>query len=268
MLTNNEIDLLIEDLLTLHGYDFTYYSKESLTRRLNKIFRLEGYSSFNEFRDKIKFDALYIDHLINRMTVNVTEMFRDPSFFLKLKEEVLPKLANRQAIKIWHAGCSSGEEVYSMAILLHELDLLKKTTIYATDINLKVLEKAKAGIFSSNLMLLYETKYKLSGGTKNLTSYYTNTEGGEKLNSMFSERMVFLHHNLAMDAYFNKFDLIVCRNVIIYFDKLLQEKVLSLFDMCLNPDSFLALGEKETIRFSNIEKKYMSIGPEKVWKKR
>lgn len=267
MLSFNEIEIVLDDLLTLHGYDFTYYSKESLLRRINKIYRLEAFKSFVDFRNKIKYDSNYIDHLINRMTVNVTEMFRDPEFYLSLRNEVLPHLAQQSHIKIWHAGCSTGEEVYSMAIILHECGLLEKTTLYATDINLKVLEKASAGTYSLSLLSLYETKYKLSGGTNNFTDYYEVTSSGGKLIPSLGKQMVYSHHNLAMDAYFNKFDIILCRNVLIYFDKPLQTKVLNLFDMCLNPSSFLALGEKETIRFTSIENKYASIGAGKIWKK-
>lgn len=267
MLSSSEIEIILNDLLTLHGYDFTYYSKESLSRRINKIYRLEAFQSFVDFRNKIKHDLKYIDHLINRLTVNVTEMFRDPEFYLTIRNEVLPKLAEQSHLKIWHAGCSSGEEVYSMAIILQECGLLEKTTLYATDINVKVLEKASAGTYSLNLLSLYETKYKLAGGKSNFTEYYEITSGGGKMVPSIGKQIVFSHHNLAMDAYFNKFDIILCRNVLIYFDKPLQTKVLNLFDMCLNPCSYLALGEKETIRFTSIENKYSSIGAGKIWKK-
>lgn len=267
MLKNEDINRLLTDLLGIYGYDFTYYSKESLSRRLNKIYNREGFKSFEEFRNKILLDADYIEHLVNRITVNTTEMFRDTNFFKDLREHVLPIIANRPQIKIWHAGCSSGEEVYSMAILLHECGLLHKSTLFASDINLRSLEKARLGVFPLSLLQLYEHKYIAAGGTGNFSEYYNVCLPGGKMDAMFREKIVFTHHNLATDAYFGKFDVIVCRNVVIYFEKKLQYKAFRLFNLSLSPGSFLALGEKETIRFSPIEDKYTQLGTERIWKK-
>jgi chemotaxis protein methyltransferase CheR len=267
MLNNTEINILLRDLLELYYYDFTYYSRDSFTRRVNRLFKLEKFQSFEEFRNKLKSDKTYIDHFIDRITVNVTEMFRDTNFFKELRSRVIPELAYRPNIKVWHAGCSTGEEVYSFAILLHEAGLLQKSEIYATDINPHVLTKARAGLFPISLMQLYAKNYLLTGGEKEFSSYYTTTPLGEQFDEIFSSRMTFSSHSLASDGFFNRFDLIICRNVLIYFDKELQTRAFQLFDISMAPNSFLALGEKETIKFSSISNKYTQFGPEKIWKK-
>jgi chemotaxis protein methyltransferase CheR len=268
MLSEAQIDVVLKDLLELYYYDFTYYSRESFKRRINRLYKLEKYGSFEEFRLKLRSDKSYIDHFIDRITVNVTEMFRDHTFFRELRNTVIPALANRGAIRVWHAGCSTGEEVYSVAILLHEAGILHKSEIYGTDINPHVLKKAKAGIFPVSLTQLYAKNYTLAGGEKDFSGYFTTTPQGEKFNEVFSSRMNFLAHNLATETSFNQFDLIVCRNVLIYFDKALQEKVLKMFSESIRVSSFLALGEKETIKFSGISHKYSQVGQEKIWRKK
>lgn len=268
MLNNKEINIILKDLLELYYYDFTYYSRDSFTRRINRLFKLEKFQSFEEFRDKLKSDKTYIDHFIDRITVNVTEMFRDTSFFKELKNRVIPELANRPKIKIWHAGCSTGEEVYSVAILLHEAGLLQKSEIHATDINPHVLTKARAGIFPISLMQLYAKNYLLIGGKNDFSTYYKTIPSGEKFNEFFSSRMTFSSHSLASDGFFNRFDLIICRNVLIYFDKELQSRAFQLFDISMGPNCFLALGEKETLKFSNIATKFSQFGSEKIWRKK
>jgi chemotaxis protein methyltransferase CheR len=267
MLNDNEISIILKDLLELYYYDFTYYSKESFKRRINRLYKLEKYRSFDEFRSKLRTDKNYIDHFIDRITVNVTEMFRDQNFFRELKKVIIPSLANRPLIRVWHAGCSTGEEVYSVAILLHEAGLLQKSEIYATDINPHVLTKARSGTFPISLMQLYAKNYTLAGGEKDFSSYFTTTPFGEKFNDLFSSRMIFISHSLANEGYINRFDLIMCRNVLIYFDKELQERAFQLFDVSTGPGSYLALGEKETVKFSGVNKKFTQIGQEKIWKK-
>lgn len=267
MLNDKEINIILKDLLELYYYDFTYYSRDSFKRRINRLYKLEKYQSFDEFRSRLRSDKNYIDHFIDRITVNVTEMFRDQTFFRELKKVVIPSLTNRPLIRVWHAGCSTGEEVYSVAILLHEAGLLQKSEIYATDINPHVLTKARSGIFPVSLMQLYAKNYTLAGGEKDFSSYFTTTPVGEKFNDLFSSRMTFISHSLANEGYINKFDLIICRNVLIYFDKELQERAFQLFDISTGPGSYLALGEKETIKFSGVNKKFMQIGSEKIWKK-
>jgi chemotaxis protein methyltransferase CheR len=262
-----EISLVLKDLIELYHYDFNYYSKESFKRRINRLYKLEKYQSFEEFRHKLRTDKTYIDHFIDRITVNVTEMFRDYSFFRAIKKDILPQLANRPRIKVWHAGCSTGEEVYSLAILLHEAGLLDKAEIHGTDINPHVLTKARIGIFPVSLMQLYAKNYVLAGGEGDFSSYFDTTPQGEKFKEQFSSKMTFRSHSLANEGYFNRFDLIFCRNVLIYFDKELQNRAFQLFDTSLAPNSFLALGEKETIKFSKIASKFIQLEPEKIWRK-
>lgn len=267
MLSDQEIDIVLKDLLELYDYDFTYYSRESFKRRINRLYKLEKYERFDEFRQKLRSDEKYIDHFIDRITVNVTEMFRDHQFFRELRKEIIPEFADRPVIRVWCAGCSTGEEVYSVAILLHEAGILHKSEILGTDINPRVLAKARSGIFPVSLMQLYAKNYTLAGGQKDFSAYYTTTPEGEKLNDIFSSRMTFLAHNLATEEYFQKFDLIVCRNVLIYFDRELQDKVFKLFEISMGPMSYLALGEKETIKFSTLSHKFRQVGQEKIWKK-
>jgi chemotaxis protein methyltransferase CheR len=194
-------------------------------------------------------------------------MFRDPAFYNALKTEVLPVLNTYPFIRIWHAGCSTGEEVYSMAILLEEANLFDKSLFYATDLNPGVLEIAKKGIFPLNQMKHYSENYILSGGKKDFSSYYTANYNLAKFDERLNRKMIFSTHNLVSDRSFNEFQLIICRNVLIYFDKALQAKVFHLFDESLENLGFLALGSKETLKFSSIEKKFKPISKEKIWRK-
>lgn len=267
MLNDSEINSVLKDLRELYDYDFTYYSRDSFKRRINRLYKLEKYSSFSEFTTKLKTDPNYIDHFIDRITVHVTEMFRDPSFFLALRNQVIPELVKLPVIRVWHAGCSTGQEVYSVAILLHEAGLLQKSQLLGTDVNPQVLTKARTGVFPVSLTQLYAKNYILSGGEKDFSSYHVETPQGEKFNELFSSRMTFSSHSLASHEYIHKFDLIICRNVLIYFDQALQDKTFQLFDVSLSPGSFLALGEKETLKFSNVADKFKQIGQEKIWRK-
>lgn len=267
MIKEEEVEILLNDLLEVYGYDFSDYAKASLKRRMQRLYALDKFPSFAEFRYRLRRDDVYLKRFVEEITVNVTEMFRDPSFYQVLRKEVLPTLATYPFIRIWHAGCSTGEEVYSMAILLQEMNLLKKAILYATDLNPDVLEKAKAGIFPLSVMKQYSENYILSGGAADFSSYYTTRYDFAKFNRELSAKMVFATHNLVSDGSFNQFQLIMCRNVMIYFEKPLQDRVLQLFDQSLEPLGFLALGAKETIRFSRIAAQYKLLGKEKVWRK-
>ncbi|WP_121357355.1 CheR family methyltransferase [Flavisolibacter nicotianae] len=264
---DEEVNILLNDLLEVYGYDFNDYSKASLKRRMQRLFALDKFPSFAEFRYRVRNDEIYLKRFVEEITVNVTEMFRDPAFYKLLRKEVLPLLATYPFIRIWHAGCSTGEEVYSMAILLQEANLLHKSLLYATDLNPDVLEKAKAGIFPLSTMKQYSENYILSGGTHDFSSYYTTRYDYAKFNRDLAQRMVFATHNLVSDGSFNQFQLILCRNVMIYFEKPLQDRVLTLFDQSLEPLGFLALGAKETLRFSDIASHYKQLGKEKIWRK-
>lgn len=267
MVTDDDIVLLLSDILEIYGYDFTDYAKASLKRRINRLFTLDRFPSFAEFRFRVKTDAVYFGRFIEQITVNVTEMFRDPAFYLALRKEVLPILATYPFIRVWHAGCSTGEEVYSMAILLKEANLLHKSILYATDINPQVVKQATSSIFPINNMKLYSENYIASGGTNDFSSYYTAGHNKVIFNEEFKKHMVFSTHNLAAESSFNEFQLIVCRNVLIYFDKDLQEKVFQLFDESLDRLGFLALGSKESMRMSPSNAKFTQVDKEKIWRK-
>jgi chemotaxis protein methyltransferase CheR len=267
MIRDEEVEILLSDMLDTYGYDFNDYSKASLKRRIDRLFTLDKFPSFAEFRYRIKNDEAYLKRFVEEITVNVTEMFRDPSFYDTLRKSVFPVLATYPLIRIWHAGCSTGEEVFSIAILLQEANLLQKSLLYATDINPDVLERAKTGIFPLSQMKQYSENYIAAGGSKEFSSYYTSRYDRAKFDKQLSKRMIFATHNLVSDRSFNEFQLILCRNVMIYFDKDLQDRVLHLFDQSLEPLGFLALGSKETLRFSSIASSYKQIGKEKIWRK-
>ncbi|MCJ8209073.1 protein-glutamate O-methyltransferase CheR [Mucilaginibacter sp. RS28] len=262
-----EMALLLSDLLELYGYDFTDYAKASLKRRLNRLFTLDRFPSFAELRYQVRNDAEYARRCVEQITVNVTEMFRDPAFYHALRTEVLPVLATYPFIRIWHAGCSTGEEVYSMAILLKEANLLHKSLLYATDINTQVLQKAATGIFPLSQMKQYSENYIASGGKEDFSSYYTASYNSAKFDEELSRRMVFSTHNLVSESSFNQFQLIMCRNVLIYFEKELQGRVFALFDESLEKLGYLAVGSKETIKFSPIANRYRQESKEKIWRK-
>lgn len=266
-INDEQVETLIDDVLEQYGYDFTGYSRASLKRRLNRLYSLDKQVSFAEFRYKIGSDSVYFKRFVEQITVNVTEMFRDPSFYKALRDKVLPTLATHPFIRIWLAGCSTGEEAYSMAIVLKELNLLQKSLIYATDINPTVLEKAAQGMFPLSQMKQYSENYIASGGKEDFSSYYSANYAVAKFDVDLKEKMIFSTHNLVADHSFNEFQLILCRNVLIYFDRDLQFKVLQLFDNSLENLGFLALGTKETTDFSPISKRYKRLEMEKIWRK-
>ena len=267
MIVDEEIDILLNDLMELYGYDFTYYSRASLKRRIVRLFMLDKFYSFEDFRGRLRSDTNYIKRFIEEITVNVTEMFRDTSFYKELRNEVLPVLGTHPFIRIWHAGCSTGEEVYSMAILLKEEGLLDKTLLYATDINPEVLETARKGIYKLNAMKQYSENYIAAGGKQAFSDYYTAKYDHAQFDTQLMKRAIFSTHNLVSDTSFNEFQLILCRNVLIYFEKELQDKVCRLFDASLDQLGYLALGAKETLRFTDIATKYDQLQSEKIWRK-
>lgn len=264
-ITDEQAEILINDVLEHRGYDFTGYARASLKRRLYRLYNLDKHVSFAEFRYRALSDEVYFKRFVEGITVNVTEMFRDPSFYKSIREQILPDLARNPFIRIWVAGCSTGEEAYSMAIILKELDLLQRSLIYATDINPTVLEKANQGMFPLNHMKSYSENYIASGGTKDFSSYYTANYSLAKFNDELRNKIIFSSHNLVSDRSFNEFQLILCRNVLIYFNRMLQFNVLRLFDHSLEEGGYLALGTKETIDFSPLATRYKRKKPEKIW---
>ena len=267
MIEDIELETLINDIYEYYGFDFGSYSRASLKRRVSRLYQLDGFTHFYDFLAKVRYDPEYYKRMIDEITVNVTEMFRDPSFYKVVRNDILPLLATKPFIRIWHAGCSTGEEVYSMAILLKENGLLHKSLIYATDINSKVLETAKKGIFPLRMMKEYSENYRDAGGQEDFSNYYIANYGSAKFNEDLAGKMVFSQHNLVSDNSFNEFDMILCRNVLIYFDNNLQKRVINLFDESLAVLGFLALGTKETIKYSISTSKYKQLEKEKIWRK-
>ena len=267
MIKEEELDLLVNELTETYGYDFANYARASLKRRVDRLLVIDRFPSFAELLYRIKNDADYLQHLVQELTVNVSEMFRDPALFKSIRENVLPQLASQPLIRIWHAGCSTGEEVYSMAILLEEANLLHKSLIYATDINPSVIENIRRGIFPMSRMKDYSENYILSGGNRDFSEYYTAQYNFALFDHRLKSKMIVATHNLVSDRSFNEFQLILCRNVLIYFDKILQDKVLTLFDESLARNGYLVLGSKEHLRFSSVYSNYVQLEKEKLWRK-
>lgn len=266
-INEDQLELLLNDVQEWYGYDFNGYSRASLSRRINRLISIDHFPSFAEFHYKLKSTPDYFKRFVEEITVNVTEMFRDAGFYTLLREKIIPEIASKPFIRIWHAGCSTGEEVYSMAILLHEANLLHKTLLYATDINPDVVEKTRKGIFPLSQMREYSENYIASGGNKDFSSYYTAKYDRVIFNDFLREKMICATHNLVSDSSFNEFQLILCRNVLIYFDKNLQNRVFALFDASLESLGFLAAGSKETLKFSDVHSRYKQQGKEKIWRK-
>jgi chemotaxis protein methyltransferase CheR len=263
-----EAEELVAAIYDASGYDFSNYSTPSLHRRFQRFIDLKKISNLSGFIEQLQNDSLLINEFIEEITVNVTEMFRDPYFFNIFKKEVLPQLNELPSIKIWHAGCSTGEEPYSMAIVLKEAGILDKAIIYATDINQTVLQTAASGKYSIDLLKSYESNYKESELKGNFADYYDLVEGNLIFKEELRKKIIFSTHNLVTDSGFNKFDLIICRNVLIYFNKQLQDQILQTFYNSLNNHGFLALGSKETIMFSTIEKTMDTYNSQfRIWRK-
>lgn len=265
--SDEHLETLLGDILEVYGYDFTGYSRASLKRRIVRLYQLDHFVSFAEYRYKIRTEPGYFKRFLEEVTINVTEMFRDPSFYKTLRTEILPKLGTYPFIRIWVAGCSTGEEAYSIAIFLKELNLLHKSLIYATDINSAVLENAAQAMIPLSKIKLYTENYIAAGGSEQFSDYYAANYSLGKLKDELKSKIIFSTHNLVTDNSFNEFQLILCRNVIIYFDRPLQNTVFELFDNSLEKRGYLALGTKETLDFSSISKNYERLKGEKIWRK-
>lgn len=261
------IEILLSDVLEVYGYDFTGYSRASLKRRILRLYEMDKFVSFAEYRYKIRTEPGYFKRFLEEITINVTEMFRDPSFYKTLRTEILPRLGTYPFIRIWVAGCSTGEEAYSVAIFLKELNLLHKSLIYATDINSEVLATAGQAMIPLNKIQLYSENYIAAGGSEHFIDYYTANYSLGKLKDELKSKIIFSTHNLVTDNSFNEFQLILCRNVLIYFDRPLQNKVFELFNNSLEKFGYLALGTKETLDFSSVAKNFERLKGEKIWRK-
>ena len=263
-----EVELLLEGIYRRYGYDFREYAPASLRRRLRRRMDGEQVASVSALQERVLHDPAVMERLLLDLSINVTAMFRDPGFFVSFREQVVPLLRTYPFARIWVAGCSSGEEVYSLAILLAEEGLAERVRIYATDINEAVLERARLGVFPLDRMREYTQNYIRAGGGRAFSEYYVARYDGAQFARSLVENVVFAQHNLASDAAFNEFHVVTCRNVMIYFDKPLQEHVHRLFYESLARFGILALGQKETIKFSPHEDAYEELdAAEKLYRK-
>jgi chemotaxis protein methyltransferase CheR len=263
-----EVELLLEAIYRRYGFDFREYAPASLKRRLWRRIRHEGLESVSGLQERVLHDPQVMERLLLDLSVNVTAMFRDPTFYLAFREKVVPLLRTYPFTRIWVAGCSTGEEVFSLAILLVEEGLYDRARIYATDINAVVLEHAKAGVFPLDKMQEYTQNYIRAGGDRSFSEYYVARYDGALFSRSLLENVVFAQHNLVSDRAFNEFNAILCRNVMIYFDRSLQNRVHELFYESLERLGVLALGHKESLRFTPREMSYEELdGPERLYRK-
>lgn len=256
-----EIKLLMEGAYQVYGYDFRDYAEASLRRRLLQWLSGSGYATLSHAQSQLLRDRGLFDTMLRGITVNVSEMFRDPFFFKSIRELVIPYLKTYPFVKVWHAGCASGEEAYSMAILLLEEGFKGRFRIYATDINEEVIRKAQEAIYPLQEMKHFTKSYQASGGTRSFSDYYTARYDHAILTPTLRENIVFAAHNLAVDADFGEMNIILCRNVMIYFKQPLKERVLKLFDSSLASGGFLCLGTKESLDNRQISSLYEEIKP-------
>lgn len=263
-----EIALLLEGLYRYYGFDFREYSPASLKRRVMERMRAEKIETISSYQDRVLHDAACMERLLLGLSVHVTSMFRDPDFYQTFRRKVVPILKTYPTVRLWHAGCSTGEEVYSMAILLQEEGLSRKSVIYATDISHDVLRKAREGIFSLSAMQEYTGNYMKAGGTREFSDYYTAHYDNVIFHPSLKSNIVFAEHNLATDGSFNEFHVILCRNVMIYFNKALQERVHNLIYESLSMFGILGLGNKESLKFTPRESFYERLhGRDQLYRK-
>ncbi len=263
-----EVELLLEGIYRHYGFDFRSYAYASLRRRLWKRIEAESLGSISELQARVLHDPDAMERLLLDLSVNVTAMFRDPGFYRVFRQDVVPTLRTYPFIRVWCAGCSTGEEVYSTAILLEEEGLLDRARIYATDINDVVLRRARAGIFPLNRMQEYTENYIKAGGTRSFSEYYTAKYDGALFSPSLTRSVVFAQHNLVTDRSFSEFHVIFCRNVLIYFDRKLQDHVHALFYESLVMFGILGLGSKESLRLSKYEPCYERLDDrEKLYRK-
>ena len=259
-----ELALLLEGVYRRYGFDFREYAPASLRRRVWRRVEAEGLSTISALQDKLLHDPACMERLLLDLSINVTAMFRDPSFYVTLRKQVVPLLRTYPFTRIWIAGCSTGEEVYSLAILLEEEGVYERARIYATDINESVLDRARMGVFPLEKMREYTQNYIKAGGTRAFSEYYLAKYDGAQFQRSLVENVVFAQHNLVSDRSFNEFNVIICRNVMIYFDQNLQARVHWLLHDSLVRKGVLALGSKESLRFTPVEDRYAEL--DRTWR--
>jgi chemotaxis protein methyltransferase CheR len=263
-----ELLLLLEGVFRQYGFDFREYAPASLRRRVWRRVYAEGLSTISALQNRLLHDPACMERLLLDLSINVTSMFRDPGFYSAFRQKVVPMLRTYPFTRVWIAGCSTGEEVYSIAILLEEEGLYDRTRIYATDINEAVVGRARAGVFPLDKMREYTQNYINAGGSRAFSEYYLAKYDGAQFQRSLVDNVVFAQHNLVSDRSFNEFNVIVCRNVMIYFDRALQERVHRLFYESLVTFGVLGLGHRESIRQSPHEDRYEELDPaEKLYRK-
>lgn len=266
---NIEVRLLLEAVYQKYGYNFKDYAQAHTKRRLARRLALSGIDNYGEMMHRILYDEAFFHTLLLDLSINVTEMFRDPWFYKTVRQELIPRLKTYSFIKIWHAGCSAGQEVYSMAIILEEEGMKKRTQVYATDFNEGILQKARQGIYPLDVMKDYTVNYQKSGGKQDFSDYYTADYDNVILRQSLREKILFSSHNLVTDGVFGEMNLIFCRNVLIYFNRKLQNRVLKLFYDSLCPGGYLCLGSKESLKFSEVADLFEPVAAkEKIYRKK
>jgi len=264
-----ELEFLIDAIYHKYHYDFRGYASASLRRRLKTAMSRFECQTLSQLQDKVVHDPAAFPALLDFLTVQVSEMFRDPEYFRALRERVVPLLRTYPSLKVWVAGCSAGEEAYSVAILLHEEGLLSKTLIYATDINARMLQKAAAGVYEVQRIAGFTANHHRSGARTSLSDYYSAAYGRAVFNKLLKDHIVFSDHSLATDTVFAEVQLVSCRNVLIYFDRSLQDRALGLFREALCRQGFLGIGAKESIRFSSQAGAFLDFVPaQKIFQRR
>lgn len=248
---NIEIQLLLQAIYLKYGYDFRNYAKASIKRRIHYRLQQDNLRYVTDILHRVLYDEQFFGKFLLDLSINVTEMFRDPGFYRAVRQTVIPELRHLPFLKIWHAGCSTGEEVYSMSILLREEGLYERSQIYATDMNEVVLKKAKNGIFNLRHLKQYTENYQKAGGLEAFSNYYSAHYEHAVMEQSLKKNILFSDHNLATDGVFGEMNLIMCRNVLIYFDRDLQNRVFKLFHDSLSEGGILCLGSKESIRLSD-----------------
>jgi len=254
-----EMELLLLAIYRHHGFDFRSYAPASLHRRIRKHMESARVGTITALTELILHEPTALQRLLHDLSVNVTAMFRDPSFFLEFRNSVVPLLRTYPTVRIWHAGCSTGEEVYAMSILLEEEGLYDRCRIYATDMDSTVLDHARQGIFPVSRMKEYTANYFAGGGKRSLSDYFTAKYDGALFAPRLAKNVLFTQHNLAMDRSFSEFNVILCRNVLIYFDRTLKDHALGLFSESLGTLGVLCLGRKESLRFTAFEHEFSTL---------
>lgn len=268
-LENLEIEILLEAVYRRYAYDFRNYARASLKRRIQHVMQQNNFVRITDLLSGLLHDEDIFDRFLTVMSITVTEMYRDPDFYVAVREQVIPFLKTYPYAKIWHAGCATGEEVYSMAIMLEEEGFYDRCQIYATDFNTRALDTAIEGIYPADRIKLFTQNYQKAGGKRAFSDYYVAQYGSAKFSKSLKRNITFAHHNMVSDSAFGEMTLIICRNVMIYFDKTLQGKVLQLFLHSLAPQGILCLGNRESIEHTEVSDHFKTISrSEKIYRKR